>query len=51
MPAREWLFALLLALAGCLVTVGVDGFHPAAAKVVAGGLLAGWAWLVCGGDG
>lgn len=43
---RDWLFAALLFLSGVLVVVGVSVWSLAAALVVAGVLLAVWAWLV-----
>ena len=48
MSLREILLALVLLVAGGLVVAGAAGLSVALAKVVAGVLLAGWAWLVLG---
>ena len=43
---REWILAVLLALAAGAVVKGVSHFSPGAAWVVGGVLLGVWAWLV-----
>lgn len=48
MPVREWIFAVLLVVAGGFVVTGVSAWSSAAAWVAAGVLLAGWSWLVLG---
>lgn len=48
MGVRAWIFAAVLLLAGGLIVAGAALVHPAAAFVVAGVLLAPWAWLVLG---
>jgi hypothetical protein len=48
MAAREWIFAALLFIAGCIVVAGFATFHDGLALVVGGVLLAGWSWLVFG---
>lgn len=48
MTAREWLLALLLAIAAALVTAGVADVSSEAGMVIGGILLAAWAWLVLG---
>lgn len=48
MTAREWTLAALLAVAIGLIVAGVADFSDEAAKIAAGVLLAGWAWLVLG---
>lgn len=45
---RERIMAGLLAVAAALVVVGVAGWSTQAGCVVAGLLLALWAWLVLG---
>lgn len=45
---RERILAVLLALAGGLVVVGVALVSPSAAFVAGGVLLAGWSWLLLG---
>lgn len=46
MSAREGMFAALLLVASGLVVAGVAGWSWPAALVVAGVLLAAWAWLM-----
>lgn len=48
MSIREWIFAVLLAVAGALVVAGVARWSVTASMVTAGVLLAGWGWLVLG---
>lgn len=48
MSVREWIFAVLLAMAGVLVVTGIARWSTAAALVASGVLLAGWGWLVLG---
>lgn len=43
---REWILAVLLALAAGAVVKGVSHYSPGAAWVVGGVLLGVWAWLV-----
>lgn len=45
---REWVFAVLLALAGVAVVIGVAGIAASAAWIVGGVLLAAWSWLMLG---
>lgn len=45
---REWILAVLLAVAAGFVVRGVAAFSPGAAWVVLGVLLAAWSWLVFG---
>lgn len=47
---RDVLFSIALLFAACLVTVGVSHLHAGTAWIVAGVLLAGWAWLVLADD-
>lgn len=51
MSIREVMFAAVLAIAALAVVKGVSGFSSEAAWVIAGVLLAGWAWLVLGDVG
>lgn len=51
MTVRAWIFAVVLAVAAGLVVAGVAAFSRGGALVVAGGLLAGWAWLILGDVG
>ena len=46
MPAREWILAVLLAVAGGLFVKGVAGFDGRVAWLVAAVLLGAWAWFV-----
>jgi len=48
---REQILAVLLAVAAALVVWGVAGFSTPAARVSAGLLLAGFAWLILGDVG
>lgn len=45
------IFAALLAIAATLVAFGAAAFHEGAGFIVGGVMLAGWSWLVLGGDG
>ena len=51
MSVREWMFALLLAVAGALIVRGVAEFSTGAAWIAGGVLLAAWAWLAAGDVG
>lgn len=48
MAAREWIFAVLIFVAGVLIVAGFATLHVGLALVVGGVLLAGWSWLVFG---
>lgn len=51
MSLREWILAGFLAAAAALVVAGVASFSAGAAQIVAGVLVALWAWLVLADDG
>jgi hypothetical protein len=46
MKPREGIFAVLLAAAATLISVGVTHLSIPAGLIAAGVLLGGWAWLV-----
>lgn len=48
MAAREWIFAVLLAVAAGLVVAGCATVHDGLALGVGGVLLAGWSYLILG---
>ena len=48
MTAREWILAGFLAVAGTLIAIGVATISTAGGYIVAGVLLAAWAWLTFG---
>ncbi len=43
---RDWILAVLLALAAAAVVVGVATFSAGAGWIAGGVALAGWSWLV-----
>lgn len=47
---RDVIFAVVLAVAAVMVSVGVGMYTFGAGLVVGGVLLAGLAWLILGGD-
>lgn len=50
MPMREFLFAVLTAVAAALISVGAFLERPSVGLVVAGVLLAVWSWMVLAGE-